>query len=106
MRATLNERSWRRTLAVLTVLTIIVSGILIAYAVWTVLVPTLAIFLLMALPATSFCPAGWRHWLSRVPLSNWIMTWFVAVSGILTLIGILFRGPGWTWVWPWRQGIY
>jgi quinol-cytochrome oxidoreductase complex cytochrome b subunit len=100
------ERPWRRTLAALFSLTAVVSGILIAYRVWAVLAPTLAIFLLLALPALPYCPASWRQRLSRVPLSNWIMTWFVCVAAILTLIGVLFRGPGWTWVWPWRDGIY
>jgi len=100
------ERPWRRTLTALFALTAVVSGILIAYRVWAVLAPTLATFFLLALPALPFCPAGWRRRLSRVPLSNWIMTWFVCVATILTLIGVLFRGPGWTWVWPWRDGIY
>jgi len=104
--AGLYERPWRRALSLLATLTALVSGILIAYEVWAVLVPTLTIFLLMALPALPFCPAGWRHRLSKVPLSNWIMTWFVTVATLLTLIGVLFRGPGWAWVWPWRQGIY
>ena len=22
---------------------------------------------------------------------------------VLTIIGALFRGPGWTWVWPWHH---
>jgi quinol-cytochrome oxidoreductase complex cytochrome b subunit len=103
--AGLYERPWRRSLSLLAALTALVSGILIVYEVWAVLVPTLAIFLLMALPALPACPAGWRHGLSKVPLSNWIMTWFVTVATLLTLIGVLFRGPGWAWVWPWRQGI-
>jgi len=30
------------------------------------------------------------------------MTWFVFVAVILTLVGTFFRGPGWSWVWPWR----
>jgi hypothetical protein len=39
-------------------------------------------------------------------LADWIMHWFVAVVVILTVIGTLFRGPGWSWVWPWSGGIY
>jgi quinol-cytochrome oxidoreductase complex cytochrome b subunit len=102
----LYERPWRRILSVLGVLTAVASGILIAYRVWVVLIPTLAVFLLMAMPALPICPPRWRIRLSRVPLSNWIMTWFVTVATLLTLIGVLFRGPGWSWIWPWRQGIY
>jgi menaquinol-cytochrome c reductase cytochrome b/c subunit len=26
-----------------------------------------------------------------------------AVALVLTLIGALFRGPEWTWVWPWKH---
>ncbi len=100
------ERSWKGTLAFLAGLTAAVSVVLVVYEVWAVLVPTLGIFLLMALPALPFCPGGWRRRLGRIPHSNWIMTWFVCVATILTLIGVLFRGPGWSWVWPWRQGIY
>ena len=36
------------------------------------------------------------------PLSWWVMTWFIAVSLTLTVVGTFFRGPGWSWVWPWR----
>jgi quinol-cytochrome oxidoreductase complex cytochrome b subunit len=103
--AGLYERPWRRTLAAVGALAAITSGILVAYRVWAVLIPTVALFLLMSLPAAPFCPADWRFRLSRIPLSSWIMTWFVTVATILTLIGILFRGPGWAWVWPWQQGI-
>jgi quinol-cytochrome oxidoreductase complex cytochrome b subunit len=100
------QRPWRRSLAILGAVTAPVSALLVAYRVWAVLVPTLLIFSLLALPAFPRCPAAWRQRLSRVPLSDWIMTWFVAVASILTLIGILFRGPGWTWTWPWRDGIF
>jgi hypothetical protein len=41
-----------------------------------------------------------------MPLADWIMTWFVAVALVLTLIGVLFRGPGWIWTLPWREGIF
>ena len=100
------ERPWKRSLASLAVVTALVSILLAAYRVWAVLVPTLVIFFLLALPAFPRCPPALRHRLSRFPLSDWIMTWFVAVAAILTLIGVLFRGPGWTWTWPWREGIF
>jgi hypothetical protein len=25
------------------------------------------------------------------------------VALILTVVGTFFRGPGWSWVWPWRS---
>jgi len=83
-----------------------VAGLLAAYRVWPVLVPTVGVYVLLALPALPFCPAGWRRRLGRVPLADWIMTWFVAVTVVLILIGVLFRGPGWSWSLPWREGIF
>jgi hypothetical protein len=31
------------------------------------------------------------------------MTWFLFELVVLTTIGTFFRGPGWSWVWPWRS---
>ena len=42
----------------------------------------------------------------RLRIPDWIMIWFVASACILTIIGTFFRGPGWSWVWPWSGGIY
>ena len=28
-------------------------------------------------------------------------TFFLAGAGVLTIIGVLFRGPGWNWTYPW-----
>ena len=33
-------------------------------------------------------------------------TFFLAGAGVLTLIGVLFRGPGWNWTYPWIDGIW
>jgi len=100
----LYERPWRRTLGLMSALFAAVAAVLVAYRVWPVLVPTAFIYLLLALPALPFCPSGLRLRLGRVPLSDWIMIWFVAVAVVLTLIGVLFRGPGWGWVLPWHEG--
>jgi menaquinol-cytochrome c reductase cytochrome b/c subunit len=32
-----------------------------------------------------------------------VFTALAAVALALTLIGALFRGPEWTWVWPWKH---
>jgi menaquinol-cytochrome c reductase cytochrome b/c subunit len=104
--AGLYERPWKRRLTILTAVTAVAAGLLVAKRAWPMLVPTVAIYLLLSLPAMPFCPAGVRRRLGRVPLADWIMTWFVAVAVILTLIGILFRGPQWAWTWPWRDGVY
>jgi hypothetical protein len=46
-----------------------------------------------------------RRALAGVSLPEWIMTWFVIVASLLTIIGTFFRGPGWSFVWPWHTGI-
>jgi hypothetical protein len=73
------------------------------YGAWTVLVPTVAI---TALTMVSFFqlkkPYPLIGFLQTRPLSWWVMTWFIAVSLTLTIVGTFFRGPGWSWVWPWR----
>ncbi len=102
----LYEGPWRRRLTGLSLAVAAITGLLVAYRVWPVLVPTLLVYLLLVLPALSFTPAPLRRRLERVPLADWVMTWFVAVALVLTLIAVLFRGPGWGWTWPWREGIF
>jgi hypothetical protein len=73
------------------------------YRAWTVLVPTVAI---VGLTIVSFFqlkrPYRLSSFLQTRPLSWWVMTWFIAVALTLTVVGTFFRGPGWSWVWPWR----
>jgi hypothetical protein len=44
-----------------------------------------------------------RRAFAQVTLPEWIMTWFVIVASVLTIIGTFFRGPGWSFVWPWAS---
>jgi len=73
------------------------------YRAWTVLVPTVIVG---GLAVVSFLqldkPQHLVRFMRARPLSWWVMTWFIAVSLTLTVVGTLFRGPGWSWVWPWR----
>jgi quinol-cytochrome oxidoreductase complex cytochrome b subunit len=96
------EAASRRRLAWLSTAAGAILAFLAAWRVWAVLVPTFLLDAAMVLPALPICPASWRRRLSRVTLSNWIMTWFVIVAVVLTLIGTFFRGPGWKWIWPWQ----
>ena len=48
-------------------------------------------------------PRSFQRWLAGRPLSFWIMTWFMVELILLTAVGTFFRGPGWTWVAPWRS---
>ncbi|MEK7317228.1 MAG: hypothetical protein AAB011_13685 [Candidatus Eisenbacteria bacterium] len=74
-----------------------------AFACWPIVVPTLALGIAM------FATRGWeratsvRRLLWEVTLPEWIMTWFVIIATLLTVIGTYFRGPGWSWVWPWEN---
>jgi hypothetical protein len=102
---TLWARSKSRRLAVLAVVVVALTILLLRAGAWDALIPVLTIGVLMALAATWFGrPRGrFRDWLSAKPLSFWIMTWFLMEAVILTTVGALFRGPGWVWVWPWRN---
>jgi len=73
------------------------------FEAWTVMVPTLAVALLVLVSYLS--PAGGPQpveFLRTRPVSWWVMTWFIAVAVTLTMVGTFFRGPGWSWIWPWR----
>lgn len=77
---------------------------LVVFDVWVALVPTIivAAFMLLAARTDPQTAQGFRQWLVRRPLSFWIMTWFLVELFVLTAIGTFFRGPGWSWVLPWR----
>jgi menaquinol-cytochrome c reductase cytochrome b/c subunit len=74
-----------------------------AYKAWTVFIPTA---LLAGLAIAGFgVPSGRGRvgdFLKSRALSWWLMTWFIILALILTVIGTFFRGPGWSWVLPWR----
>jgi hypothetical protein len=97
-----NENPRTTFIAVSTVVGI-VSLVLLLYRVYAMLIPTLLLAGLMLAPYFSKRPS--LAYLRSRPLSWWIMTWFVTNVVILTVIGTLFRGPGWSWTWPWK-GIY
>ena len=77
---------------------------LAGFQVWVSLVPTLVIACLMALAALGEPDSSQRAraWLFCRPLSFWLMTWFLIQAVVLTVVGTFFRGPGWSWVLPWR----
>ena len=68
---------------------------------WAIVVPTAVIALVMLAARGGEGGGRLRRALARVTLPEWIMTWFVIIAGLLTLIGTFFRGPGWSFVWPW-----
>ena len=81
------------------------SLFLLGFRVFVALVPTLivAAFMILAARSSPQSPAGFCRYLASKPLSYWIMTWFLFELVVLTAVGTFFRGPGWSWVWPWRS---
>lgn len=73
---------------------------------WALLLPT------AALGGLAVAPAGVRQrgpllrWLAQRTVVDWLAVWIAVEAVLLTAIGSLFRGPGWSWVWPWLDGIY
>jgi len=85
------------------VLGVVVAQLILLVVVdaWTIIVPTVLVALLMVASYLSKRSTGWIGALRAKPLSWWIMTWFISVALCLTVVGTFFRGPGWSWVWPW-----
>ena len=90
-----------RTAAIASAL-IAVTALFGAFRCWPIVVPTVAIGAAMV-AARQARNRGWWRWLWSVTLPEWLMTWFVIIAVVLTLIGTFFRGPGWAWVWPWNE---
>lgn len=78
---------------------------LAVFDVIVALVPTILTLALMAMAAYTppDSPSKFRRSLAAKPLSFWIMSWFLFELVVLTAVGTLFRGPGWSWVLPWRS---
>ncbi|HYL38844.1 MAG TPA: hypothetical protein VEV17_23200 [Bryobacteraceae bacterium] len=97
-------RDRRKRLRIFAAVALALVVLLLAFKVYAVLAPTVLIGAAMLFAARDSNQAGWfRRWLSLRPLSFWIMTWFLLTSSLLTAIGTFFRGPGWSWVWPWSE---
>ena len=90
-----------RTAAIGAVL-IAVMALFGVFRCWPIVVPTVLIGAAMV-AARYARNRGWGRWLWSVTLPEWLMTWFVIIAVVLTLIGTFFRGPGWSWVWPWNE---
>lgn len=78
------------------------TGFFAAFGCWPIVAPTVAVVALMFAARGGERRGRVGRALARVTLPEWIMSWFVALAIILTAIGTWFRGPGWSFVWPWR----
>ncbi len=101
--APLWSKNRARRLQIFVAVVVVLLVFFAVYGAWILVVPTL----LMAGGCVSmyFLSVGRNRRLDFLlarPLSWWIITWFIIIALILTLVGTFFRGPGWSWVWPWR----
>jgi hypothetical protein len=98
-----------RKLAYLWITVAILSAIFLftgAHPVWPIIIPLWAVALAMSAPAVFPAKAGIIAWLGDRSLAFWIFLWFLIASVTLTVVGVAFRGPGWEFTLPWREGTY
>ena len=99
----LNHRRKRLQIFYATAIGLIVF--LVAFHVYVAAVPSLMIAIAMIIASNS-SPTSHSascRYLAKKPLAWWVMTWFLFELIVLTVVGTLFRGPGWSWVLPWRS---
>ncbi len=65
-----------------------------------ILVPTALVLFLTVLPYLDRSK-GWRVRDRKMVVI--VFTVLMAAAVGLTLVGAFFRGPGWSWVWPWDE---
>jgi len=80
------------------------SLFLLAFKVYAALVPTLIMagIMLLASQSSTQSRLALQRYLAARPLSYWVMTWFLFELVVQTAIGTFFRGPGWSFIWPWQ----
>ena len=65
-----------------------------------ILIPGAALLFLFALPYLDRSK-GWR--IRDRKMVVLVFTALAVAAVVFTLIGAMFRGPGWSWVWPWHH---
>jgi hypothetical protein len=96
------KRTKQKSITIVSIISFL-SVILLMFKVYAILIPTLIIYGLMLGPYFSKKNSGMVAWLRVRSLAWWIMTWFVVIVVVLTSIGTFFRGPEWSWTWPWIE---
>ena len=98
-------RDRKRRVIIFYVAAVALCLFLLSFDVIVALVPTLIVasFMVLAAGSSTQSPSAFRRYLAAKPLSFWIMTWFLFELAVLTAVGTFFRGPGWSWVLPWRS---
>jgi len=95
----------KRRILIFYVVVVALSLFLLFFDVYVALVPTLIVagFMVLATQSSPQSESTFQRYLAAKPLSFWIMTWFLFELTVLTAVGTFFRGPGWSWVLPWRS---
>ena len=106
-RTTVDLCGWVRGKSVRTatigVVLVALSALLIRLHAWDAMLPLWIVVVLVCMAGGAASQQrGFRAWLRSQSLSFWIMTLFLMEAVVLTSVGTFFRGPGWSWVWPWR----
>lgn len=98
------RRDRPKRLRIFYILASALSLFLLLFKVYAALIPAVIVAGLMLFAAQSSpdSPSRFQRYLAGRPLSYWVMTWFLFELVVLTTIGTFFRGPGWSWVWPWQ----
>jgi hypothetical protein len=76
------------------------------HSVWPLILSTIAVAIPMMLPGVIHGDGKVMRWLGTRSLAFWIFVWFVIAEVVLTVIGVYFRGPGWSFTLPWVDGVY
>jgi len=95
----------RKRAVIFSLVTGAITLLTLYYKAFPILFPTIGMLIFMIITRYINGRGRFSNWIKARPLSWWIMTWFVTIVVVLTTIGTLFRGPEWSWTWPW-EGIY
>jgi quinol-cytochrome oxidoreductase complex cytochrome b subunit len=101
----------RRTRALVILWVTLTALVLVSYftgsqPVWPFIGTLLVIGAGMSVGIASRSPGRAASWLRARSVAFWIFSWFLLTATVLTVIGVFFRGPGWSFTLPWRDGIY
>jgi hypothetical protein len=108
-RKSLFEANSGRTMAYWWTAMILVSLLFLLsgkHPVWPIAGCVWAVALLASFGAAPKTWGALGRWSAKKSLAYWVFYWFLLTTTALTIIGTLFRGPGWSLTLPWRDGIY
>lgn len=94
--------AWWGAVAALTVVFLFTG----AHPVYPVLGPLWFVAVLASLPLAAPRWSWAARRLGPRSLAFYVFLWFLLCAITLTLVGVFFRGPGWSFVLPWRDGVF